>query len=50
MNEIYGDNFRFHYQKCHEWPNDAVIHECAQCMSDLQHYLVISDIFDNDIR
>ena len=29
---------------CHEWPNNAVTHECAQCMSEL-HYLVMSDIF-----
>ena len=30
---------------CHEWPNNAVTHECAQRMSELQSYLVMSDIF-----
>jgi hypothetical protein len=30
---------------CHEWPNNTVTHECAQRMSELQRYLVTSDIF-----
>ena len=27
---------------CHEWPNNAVTHECVQRMIELQRYLVMS--------
>ena len=38
-------NWRVSLSKiCHEWPNNAVTHECAQRMSELQRYLVMSDI------
>jgi hypothetical protein len=39
-------NWRVSLSKiCHEWPNDAVTHECAQRMSEIQYYLIMSDIF-----
>ena len=39
-------NWRVSLSKiCHEWPNNTVTHECAQRMSELQRYLVMSDIF-----
>ena len=39
-------NWRVSLSKiCHEWPNNAVTHECAQRMSELQCYLVMSNIF-----
>ena len=38
-------NWRVSLSKiCHEWPNNTVTHECAQRMSELQRYLVMSDI------
>jgi hypothetical protein len=40
------NNWRVSLSKiCHEWPNNAVTHECAQRMNELQRYLVMSDIF-----
>ena len=39
-------NWRVSLSKiCHEWPNNAVTHECAQRMNELQRYLVMSDLF-----
>jgi hypothetical protein len=39
-------NWRVSLSKiCHEWPNNTVTHECVQRMSELQRYLVMSDIF-----
>jgi hypothetical protein len=36
-------NWRVSLSKiCHEWPNNTVTHECAQRMSELQRYLVMS--------
>ena len=35
---------------CHEWPTNAVVHEYAQYMSELQSYSVMSHIFDNEIH
>ena len=35
-------NWRVSLSKiCHEWPNNTVTHECAQCMSELQRYSII---------
>ena len=28
---------------CYKWPNNAITHECAQRMSELQYYFVMSD-------
>ena len=39
-------NWRVSISKiCHKSPNNAVTHECAQSMSELQRFLVMSDIF-----
>ena len=36
-------NWRVSLSKiCHEWANNAVTHECAQRMRELQRYLVMS--------
>ena len=36
-------NWRVSLSKiCHEWPNNAVTHECAQRMTELQRYLVMN--------
>jgi hypothetical protein len=43
-------NWRVSLSKiCHEWPNNAVTHECAQHMSELQRYYKWH-IFDNETR